>query len=451
MISIHDNFIGPYGEVEDKVVTKEELGDLLPYGNMSLNDLCKKEKNLLIFPNELRETEDRIGEEPVFGYIPVKGEDDAALSSYQLRTGNIMGFIGKGKSQMRIYSRFDTEDNDYFLHYMLQRVLSINLFDMNHTSKDEAVFDLLMFMFPHYLKAALRQGIYRKYREFRRNDANIRGTIDVGRHINLNIPFRGNVAYNTREYSADNSMTQLIRHTIEYIRTRKFGDAVMHMDEETAENIATVCSCTPTYNRVQRQQVIQTNLRVASHPYYQEYIPLQLLCLRILRIEEVKYSESEDSLTGLLFDGAWLWEEYCYTVLKEIGFKHAENKKHQGAIYVFNDNRANRYIDLYKDDFVIDAKYKRYENIVDHPAGAGREDLHQLITYMYLTRSTHGAFLSPFKQRKVVDAKGLNGYGGSISLLGLAIPYGCLNYKAFCDKMHEEEKYLKDMIRNMEV
>ena len=44
----------------------------------------------------------------------------------------------------------------------------------------------------------MRQGVYREYQNYRHNDANLKGTIDVGRHIARNIPFVGNIAYTTR-------------------------------------------------------------------------------------------------------------------------------------------------------------------------------------------------------------------------------------------------------------
>lgn len=67
------------------------------------------------------------------------------------------------------------------------------------------------------MKNAISQGVYRQYITHKYNDANVRGVIDVSRHIKYNEPFNGSVAYTTREYSYDNHITQLIRHTIEFI------------------------------------------------------------------------------------------------------------------------------------------------------------------------------------------------------------------------------------------
>ena len=124
-----------------------------------------------------------------------------------------------------------------------------------------------------------------------------------------------------------------------------------------------------------------------THPYYTEYRPLQLLCLQILRMEEVKYGEDDNEIHGLLFDGAWLWEEYINTLLEEFDFIHAENRLHKKGIWLFEDideegkmDRSGwRYPDFYKDNIVLDAKYKRLENY-EKVAEVNRDDIHQVIT-----------------------------------------------------------------------
>lgn len=94
--------------------------------------------------------------------------------------------------------------------------------------------------FPYYLKLAYRQGIYRTYVRNEYNDAYVKGRIDVNRHIRMNVPFRGQIAYSTREYSADNPMIQLIRHTIEYISNHPLGKGVLMTDAETRDAVSKI-------------------------------------------------------------------------------------------------------------------------------------------------------------------------------------------------------------------
>ena len=124
------------------------------------------------------------------------------------------------------------------------------------------------------LKRAMCQGIYKEYKRFKHNDSNVRGTIDLSRHIRENIPFRGTISYNTRDFSLDNSVTELIRHTIEYIKTIPLGNAILSSDNTIADYIKKIISYTPSYRHSERMKVLQNNLVPCHHPFYTEYIIL---------------------------------------------------------------------------------------------------------------------------------------------------------------------------------
>lgn len=63
-------------------------------------------------------------------------------------------------------------------------------------------------------------------------------------------------------------------------------------------------------------------------------------------------------------------------------FKHPENKFHKVGIYLFDDHSGIRYPDFYKDDMVLDAKYKRLGSY-DKVSKLDRNDVHQVIAYIY--------------------------------------------------------------------
>ena len=385
-INLTDNNIG---QPDAGTYLRKEVSALFPIADKTIAELCRENENLLIFPYSIESSDDRIGESSVMNILNTNDSEKVRIT-----TGNVMGFIGVDNLQIKIKSRFDVGRDDYLLHYMLQKVLSFNLFDLSHNNEQEDVFDFIMFMFPYFLKAALRQGIYREYQNFRHNDANLRGTIDIGRHITRNVPFIGNIAYSTREYSHDNNMMELIRHTIEFMKTKRYGQSVLNIDKETIENVNSIIEHTPSYNKNERNSVINKNLRIKAHPYYTEYRPLQTLCLQILRMEEMKYGESEDEICGILFDGAWLWEEYVNTILNKQGYIHPENKLHKGGIYLFEGHSGIRYPDFYKDDMVLDAKYKRlgsYNNV----SMVDPDDVHQVIAYMSALHVNKGGFIAP--------------------------------------------------------
>ncbi len=420
---------------------RKDVAALFPIADKTIAELCKENENLLIFPYSIETSCDKICDSSVMSILNT-GDPDKV----QITTGNVIGFIGIDNLQIKIKSRFDKGRDDFFLHYMLQKVLSFNLFDLKHNDEQEDLFDFIMFIFPYLLKAAMNQGVYREYKNFKHNDSNIKGTIDIGRHIARNFPSVGNIAYATREYSHDNNMSELIRHTIEFMKTKRYGQLVLNIDRETIENVKIIIAHTPSYNKNERSSVISKNLRAKVHPYYTEYRPLQTLCLQILRMEEVKYGESSDEICGILFDGAWLWEEYVNTILSNHGFKHPENKLHKGGIYLFDDHSGIRYPDFYKDDMVLDAKYKRLGSY-DKVSKLDRNDIHQVMAYMTTLKVNRGGFVAPLVQNQSkVPTSHLKGSAATLSIFGIEICKSATSYAEFCEKMGEmEDRFVESL------
>ena len=430
-------------------------GDLQLIANVQIKNLKSEEcPNLVVFPRDLGYYGDDLGEGQIISF-----HDDC------ISTGNIMGFVGANNTQVDIVSRFaKTDGEDYFLHYMLQRVFAINLFDIKHTLSRQPIFDFLLYLFPFFLKKALRQGVYKKYKRFEYNDSNIRGPIDINRHIRENIPFRGTVAYSTREHTYDNEVTELIRHTIEYIKTHPMGNGVINCDQGTKNAVLTMAQATPTYNTKDRNRIINLNLRPVTHPYYSEYTALQKICLQILRHEALKYGQEKDKIYGVLFDGAWLWEEYLNTIFTNarLEITHAKNKTGENGIPIYNGSKRY-YPDFYRRNdcveksFVLDAKYKRLgfevkadgqEDEKTNTIAIGREDLFQMITYMHVLPARNCALLYPIEPYEsntsaIVPSspRQLHGDGGEI--IGIGIPIvNEAEFSKYCDSQGIIEKQL---------
>ncbi|MCQ2159702.1 MAG: McrC family protein [Bacteroidales bacterium] len=451
---LYDNNMGQRPE-SIPVFHRDSISGLFALGDKSIRSLTEENEGVLVYPYCIRDSRDGIGDQVIFN-VANAGDIDHV----RLMTGNIMGFLGKGGQTIKIGSRFDKGRNDFLMHYMLQKVFFPNIFDLPHGSEDDGMFDLLMFMFPHFLKEAIRQGIYREYRRFEHNDSSIRGAIDIGAHVRKNIPFTGNVAYTSREHTFDNDIMQLVRHTVEYMKTRHYGDAILHMDRDTADCVDQVCHMTSSYRKADRMKVIQKNLRPMVHPFYTEYRPLQQLCLQILRHDEIRFGDTSQEVCGILFDGAWLWEEYVNTILAELDFDHPRNKERTGAIYLFKDTvngrvrrSGQRFLDFYKDGFVLDAKYKRLfmsDEGRNRVSMVGRDDLHQVITYMYYYRAKKGGFICPFDHdfdtRTITSS--LEGYGGEISVFGIRISKEMNDFEKFSREMMEEESRFRDQIKH---
>lgn len=413
--------------------------------NKSIKSLVVSNINLLVFPQHLKINDDNIEKECVF-----------ELNDNMLITSNIMGFIGINDTQLKIQSRFaqavDENHEDYFLHYMLQKVFCISLFDLKHSQKQSSIFDFLVYMFPYFLKKALAQGLYKEYHQKVYNNANIKGAISINRHIKQNMPFRGNVAYSVREQSFDNRITQLIRHTIEFIKHNETMRDILHVDSDTQKFVNLIIQNTPSYYSSDRPSIINKNLKPFAHPYFFEYAGLQSICMKILRYDGLKYANSYDRAHGILFDGAWLWEEYLNTLLKEVGFLHPQNKQSKGGIRVFSKPNSGsspqRFPDFvnYNDanKLILDAKYKWMRK-----GNVSRDDMNQIISYLYLYKANIGGFISPMNQKNSYEDMGvLSGYGGSIYKFKLGIPQDVDSFHDFVRAIRANEYALTNSIQS---
>ena len=405
--------------------------------------------NILIFPNSFDESKDINKQSTIFNLLDNK-----------IHTNNIMGFISYNNTQIKISSRFAVNDNeDYFLHYMLMKVLSLNIVNLEHSKDYDDSFDFLIYMFISFFKRALRQGLFKQYKLIKHNDANVKGTIDINRYIKNNIPFNGKISYNTREYSYDNNITQLIRHTIEYINTK--NRYLLSYDSEIKNYVRQIFYSTPSYEKNKRESIINKNLKKLSHPYYYEYEPLRKICIQILRHEKLKYGSDDNTVYGLLFDGAWLFEEYLNTFLSKINFIHAENRTSKNGINLLN-NAWIVYPDFYKlennNNIVLDAKYKR----LDNKKNINRNDKHQIVSYAYTLNAKKAGFIYPIESDNSKD----DGYDGYIENLNnkysninckiykyaLKIPSAKNNnfksIKDFASSMSEAEDKLSNTLKN---
>lgn len=442
MISQQDNTKKDYSDHLEAYLSLQNIA------NRSISELLKEnDSELFVYPHSLRQCKDDVDQQQILSLQ--SRWNGKQCTQVTVKTGNIAGFIGVNGHSLSIHSRFSPNaEEDFFLHYMLQKTLGIHIVNLTHGTADDPVFNFLLYLFPKLLNEALAQGIYKEYQRRKYNNSNLRGTIDFSRHLNRNIPFNGRIAYSTREFSHDNPVTELIRHTIDYILHTPFGRALLEQNAETRDNIAQIISATPHYAKTERNRVIKSCLKPTSHPYFSRYTPLQKLCLRILRHEKMKYGAKEEKIQGVLFDVAYLWEEYLATILTQQGFCHPNNKERTGAIFLAK-NELPRYPDFYRKEahVVADAKYKKYEN--NEP---NREDIHQMVTYMYCLKGQRGIFVLPCDGSNdsncySVASYCLLGYGeecdAQLQTFRCHIPQSTHDYKQFATEMQRVEKELR--------
>ena len=440
----------------------QALEDVNAIQGRTLFDLQEKEK-VLFFPRITKSGQSE--DDEAFAYEHGHHDNSTifelhgAPGHYRMQTHNLVGFIGRNDVCITIRSRFTPEDaGDHLLHYLIEKALRCTALDLPPKSGTKNIIDLLPLLFPSYLTRAVDQGIFKQYQRFEYNDCRPRGTIDVARHIKLNLPFQGTIAYSTREFSFDNPVTELIRHTYEYINHQPEYRGLFQHDPAVRYAVQQIKLATPSYRSQDRRAVIQANYKPCAHPLLTAYRPLQQLCLMILHKQRMSFSASKNQVFGVLFDISYLWEEYLATLPALVGFTHLNNNdtaKNETKLNLatLDGKQALRfYPDFYLETadsqrgnerarLVVDAKYKRYAD-----RSIGRADIYQMIGYMHALQAPQGILLSPVEQgaRPVGKCYDLKGYGGVLGTEFLEIPQPTkgMSYTKFCDEMQKSEDAL---------
>lgn len=410
--------------------------------NKTLEKLEKE--GIFVFPNLLKDENDLTKDEIILELI-----NDTYVSS------NIMGFLGLGNEKLIIESRFSKGEQDFLFQYLLERIFEIpNILDLGiDTNHQNRIFNLLVFVFPFFLKKALRKGLYKTYIRKNYNNSDVKGTIDIASHIAKNTPFLGNIAYFKREHSFDNPLMELIRHTIEFIKGKPYGHKIL---SQVKDEVKAIVETTENYQLWDRRKIIHLNkTKVIRHAYYREYRELQQLCLLILQQQENQLGLGNRQIYGLLFDGAWLWEEYINSLVSGL-FYHPMNKARWGAQWLFANRQGLIYPDFISRQknprIIADAKYKPTDNI------GNNKDYLQVLAYMFRFEANLGFYFYPETQDIEDTVLNLNSglsYEKNVSSRddvyvikhGLKIPSPSIdNYHNFSLKMKESEEQFKDRI-----
>ena len=211
-----------------------------------------------------------------------------------------------------------------------------------------------------------------------------------------------------------------------------------------------------TYNKNARRKVIMANAKPFVHPYFTEYAPLQKICLNILNHEKLTFGEEKDKIYGLLFDGAWLWEEYLNTFLDE-DFEHPENLKGNGRKYLFKKGKQPIYPDFISKSgtpkLVADAKYIPLDEHKSYGEDSERaiSIYYKTITYMYRFETDRGFLLYPCNQKDINEPflseklciEG-NAENRILEKIGMTIPQHTESFGIFASKMGENERALRE-------
>ena len=323
--------------------------------------------------------------------------DKDSVTECYLETCNLMGSLrfldpkptkDQVALQVDVISRFDAGRKQRFLNYIMSRLQRVDFLGSVGADSTQRGFEyLLMAAFVGRLAAASGVGVFRQYRVVRANDMNFKGRIDLAEHIQKNYPLCDKIAYVKTVISTDVPLNHLIRHAIDKVM-RKTPD-MLQGNTDACAMARQIVNCTPTWNAAAKQSILNHKdcLFQVKHPFFAEYYEdIRRLARLIVLDEDVGlYGENPDSeVSGVVFDGALLWEGYLDSIIGDLGYRHSDPETGYGALEVFEPSpnvvKPHRmYPDFYRDHShkrILDAKYKR---------GLKRDDILQMLAYVLNT------------------------------------------------------------------
>ena len=296
---------------------------------------------------------------------------------YFEKQSDIIKLMGQGiQVTLQILSRFD-DDKPHFLSTMLLASQGDYLNDKMVPQNNEEIFDfLLVYMFVYQFKEAYKNGIYKTYQRYNENNYNLRGRIDIARHLQLNAGINnGKIAYTYKENTIDNALIHLILHTYELIK-RKFPaliEKIIEKDFNFYSQIGYLRVEAKSFEQFSCGKIISKNLKTILHPLYHSYESLRKICLAILRHEGISvYDGSGDNTNGMLFYVPDLWEDYLASEVLKDGEKWSVSAQKQMKIIGKEKNGKSFFSKDTYPDFVfydkgsennpfmiLDAKFRR--------------------------------------------------------------------------------------------
>lgn len=279
---------------------------------------------------------------------------------------------------LRIRSRMDEDGKFYFLQAMLEKAVpNLKYPDNEVLSDEEDVFRFLyIYIYRNQILDTWRLGLYKTYQRFEKNDERIRGSIDVARHIRLNMGINnGKVAYSYRERTADNPFNHLILHTYDVLK-RDFPElveAAIDRDFEMRSVINELRMEAPSYQNYPVSTVMNKMNAPITHPFFQPYEKLRKTCMDILHYCGVSvFGEEEPETQGILFYVPDLWEGFVFDILSRAMAKSDRANKieltEQKEIkYFFSlkpESKENKKLNF--EEFIKEFKNSNAESLSDY-------------------------------------------------------------------------------------
>lgn len=410
-----------------------------------------------------------------------KRKDDEPIrivTRYQdeLWTQNYVGVLWHQGKTFVIRSRFDDEEG-HFTHYILADALGLRGLHLPEQNPQlvwkQTIEQVLAFIFVNRIKIAQKQGLYRAYTDYARNDSHPRGRIDISRHIRLNPITNGKIAYSGRERSMDNPVNRVILAAYSLLEKhyRELMTTLVHDNHTVKECIGQLRDNVPAISRQEIAALMRQRDRKINSPLYKEWESVRRIARMILRRMAPDLTKSADrEMDGILIDMNDMWELYLEKVLRQTQRENLRLRSQHEYPVLLPPGEEKEGKRTFRPDFyweqgektvlLADAKYKNaWSDIAAGKNGEAwkkvREDVFQVLSYMYVQECSRGVIICPVqgarRQEKPLEyvVSGKEHDARRFYVFGLTIPQGCESSEDFTRQMKNAEEELRSWLKGL--
>lgn len=330
-----------------------------------------------------------VAESPV--WYEVKSYSDKynkrTVSECVFITSHHIGRFSHNGVNIIINPRFGDKIFQHIISYATNLFLPIGSSDIQEKTKSNS-FWLIALLWKAMLNKALASNqIPKEYQTITRNQKNFRGRLMVPKHIKANL-CNASVFYCTyKKLSMDNIINRAIRETYKVLE-KKGLTALVGEFSEFDNRLSSLGVASELSNINQIDTIRYTKM---NHAYF----PVMQLSKAILSNKNAESdSDGKRADVSYFIDIAELWEVYLLKLLQRklpeeyrVYSPNAQKGEYLLKINEINAREIRPDIIIEKDNrvvMIIDAKYKWYNNFGSTAKlGVSREDLYQMVTYLY--------------------------------------------------------------------
>lgn len=330
------------------------------------------------------------------------------ISKSTFFTSHYIGFYSTTINNETVNIKIEPRFGEGIFNYLLSFAYGIYLpkgYSSSENNKLDSLW-LISIMWKSMLEKALTKSqIPKEYQKQTKNLETYKGQLNISKHLKHNLFDKSKFYCDYRKLTMDTIINQTIRYTYKLLDKKGYGNLL----KDIAEYDQMLQSFGVKIKDISVNEI--KNIRYSKlNIFYKKVMELSSLIIKNQSKSTNSKSSINDSFSYFL-DISELWENYLLKLLqKNLPQYEIYSPNTKGGISLFEDGSREIRPDIIikRDDkivAVLDAKYKRYNKIgkySDFDNAVSRDDLYQMVTYLYHYGNEKdeilGLFISPIKE-----------------------------------------------------